>query len=71
MIVKAYIYEKSATDTARGYFVGECEAISMKTNISSLKGELVEFYGDSKEAIIKQIIAVLKSRGMTGKLRIL
>ena len=71
MIVKAYIYEKSATDTARGYFVGECEAIPMKTNISELKGELVEFYGDSEKVIIQQIIAVLKSRGMTGKLRVM
>ena len=71
MIVKAYIYEKSATDTARGYFVGECEAIPMKTNISDLKGELVEFYGDSEKVIIQQIIAVLKSRGMTGKLRVM
>ena len=71
MIVKAYIYEKSATDTARGYFVGECEAIPMKTNISDLKGQLVEFYGDSEKVIIQQIIAVLKSRGITGKLRVM
>ena len=71
MIIKAYIYENEAINTERGYFVGECEAIPMKTNIPYLKGQLVEFYGNTKEEVTKQIIAVLKSRGMTGKLRIM
>jgi hypothetical protein len=71
MLVKAYIYKESATETHRDYFTGECEAIPMRTNVPELSGELVQFYGDTEEAVIKQIVCVLKSCGMTGKLRII
>jgi hypothetical protein len=71
MIIKAYIYENEAINTERGYFVGECEDIPIKTNIPYLKKQLVEFYGATKEEVIEQIISVLKKRGITGKLRII
>ena len=70
MLVKAYIYEETATETSRAHFTGECEAISMQTNVKELTGELVQFYGDTEESIIKQIVCVLKSRNMSGKLRV-
>ena len=71
MLVKAYIYKESATEMQRGYFVGECEAIPMRTNVAELSGELVQFYGDTEEDVVKQIVCVLKQRNMTGKLRII
>jgi hypothetical protein len=71
MIIKAYIYENEAINTERGYFVGECEDIPIKTNIPYLKGQLVEFYGATKDEVAEQIISVLKKRGITGKLRIM
>lgn len=42
-----------------------------KTIIPELQGELVEFLGDTQQSVVDQIIFVLKSRGMTGKLRLI
>jgi hypothetical protein len=70
MLINAYIYQETANKMQRAYFTGECEAIPMRTNVPELAGELVQFYGDTEDDVIKQIICVLKSRNMTGKLRI-
>lgn len=68
-IIKAQIIEQQ-NGFGRKFFSGECEAIAIRTNISEIQGEFVEFLGETRDSVIQQIIAVLKSRGMTGKLRI-
>jgi hypothetical protein len=71
MLVNLYVYEIPATDTANGYFLGETPAIPMGTNCRELAGELVEFYGDTKSSVISQVISVLKSKGLSGKIRLM
>jgi hypothetical protein len=68
-IVKAFIFEET-NGYGKTFFIGECEALPIRTNVAELQGELVEFLGDTRQAVIEQIIAALKSRGMSGKLRI-
>jgi hypothetical protein len=70
-IVTAWVHHQPATDCARAYFVGECEALPIRTNVAELAGELVEFYGDSRQQVIDQIISALQSRGLTGRLRVI
>jgi hypothetical protein len=69
-IIKAQIIEQ-IDGFGRKWFSGECEAIAICTNIPELQGELVEFLGDTQQSVVDQIIFVLKSRGMTGKLRLI
>jgi len=64
MLVNLYVYEQD------GYFEAETEAITINTNIQELKGQPVLFYGNTKQSVIDQVIAVLKSRGLTGRLRL-
>jgi len=64
MLVNLYVYEQD------GYFEAETSAITINTNVAELKGEPVLFYGDSKQSVIDQVIAVLKSRGLTGRIRL-
>ena len=68
---KAYIYEIPANQNQNGYFLGESPDIKISTNVAELQGQLVEFYGCNKEEVTKQIIAVLKMRGLTGKLKVI
>ncbi len=68
-IVKANIFQET-NGFGKTFFIGECEALPIRTNVAELKGELIEFLGDTRQAVIEQIIAALKSRGMSGKLRI-
>ena len=68
-IVKANIWQET-NGYGKTFFVGECEALPIRTNISELEDELVEFLGDTRQDVIEQIISALKSRGMSGRLRI-
>lgn len=68
-IVKASIFQET-NGYGKTFFIGECEALPIRTNIAELEGELVEFLGDTRQDVIEQIISALKSRGMSGKLRI-
>lgn len=70
MIIKAFINSETNAQ-GRVCFIGECENILMNTNCSELEGEPVLFYGESKASVVNQIIEVLKSRGVHGKLRVL
>ena len=69
-IVKASIFQET-NGYGKTFFIGECEALPIRTNIAELQGELVEFLGDTRQDVIEQIISALKSRGMSGKLRII
>jgi len=68
-IVNAYVFSQ-CDHNGREYFAGECDALTIRTNVAELQGQFVEFLGDSRECVIEQIISALKSRGLTGKLRV-
>jgi hypothetical protein len=68
-IVNAYVFSE-CNGNGRAYWVGECEALPIRTNVPELQGELVEFLGDTREAVIQQIICTLQARGISGRLRI-
>jgi len=68
--VTLYIYEMEG-QFDHIYFSGECDAIKIRTNIPELKNEFVEFVDDTRQGVIDQVIARLKSRGLTGRLRVI
>ena len=41
------------------YWVGECEGIPLRTNVEELKGNLVEFSGETRQSVIDQIKSYL------------
>ena len=53
-----------------GCYIGETTAIRMKTNIRELKGELVLFYGATKDEVINQVITVLRAKKLSGKIQL-
>jgi len=63
-MIKLFLNQVEATDTSRGYWIGETEAICINTNIPELKNTPVEFYGDDMHDVIHQVQAVLKSQGL-------
>ena len=63
-MIKLFLNQVKATDTSRGYWIGETEAICINTNIAELKNTPVEFYGDDMHDVICQVQAVLKSKGL-------
>ena len=54
MIVNLHIYEVSAHEFNRGYFVGESAQLPIRSNCKELENQLAEFFGDSKDEIILQ-----------------
>jgi hypothetical protein len=64
-IVKLWIYENDD-----GSFIGETDAILIKTNIPELAGTSVEFWDDSKEGVVQQVLDYFKRKGEHGILRI-
>ena len=66
----ASIHYVEANKIQKGYWIGDCQSIPIKTNNLELMGNLVEFLGETKESVINQIINCLKSRGLHGNLKI-
>ena len=70
MIVNLNVWKVSASESSQGYWTADSAQIMINTNMIELQNTPVEFYSDTKEGIINQVIALLKVRGMSGKLRI-
>lgn len=54
----------------RGCFIAETESICINTNMPEIAGTPVEFYDDTLEGVLAQVIAQLKGRGFSGRLRV-
>jgi hypothetical protein len=52
------------------YWAAESENILIRTNCPDLQGERVEFLGRSREDALGQVIAALKARGYSGRVRV-
>jgi hypothetical protein len=65
MLVELFIMEDN------GAYVGETSAITIRSNNADINGTPVEFWGNTRASVVEQVIAQLKARGLTGKLRIL
>lgn len=63
-IYKAYVYQDD-----RG-FTGEIEGININTNVVELQNTPIEFYADSKQALLADMVKFLKGTGHTGILRV-
>ena len=63
-MIKLFLNQVEASETSRGYWIGETEAICINTNVPELKGTPVEFYGDDMFEVVRQVQAVLKSKGL-------
>ena len=64
-IVKLWIY-----DNDNGSFLGDSDSICINTNIPEIANTPVEFWGDSKECVVQQVLGYLKTKGEHGILRI-
>ena len=72
MIIKASVYQVPAFETSRSYWVGESESLCHSVNCpAELRGIPLEFISDSKEEVIADMITVLKSKGISGHLRLI
>jgi hypothetical protein len=63
-IYKAYVYQDDRC------FTGEIEGIFINTNVVELKETPIEFYADSKQALLADMVKFLKGTGHTGILRV-
>ena len=63
-IFKAYVYQDNRC------FIGEIDGININTNIVEIKNTPVEFYADSKQELLADMIKFLKGTGRTGVLRV-
>ena len=64
-IYKAYVYEEPC-----GRFMGEIDGIYINTNIGEIKNTPIEFYADSKQALLAEMVKFLKGTNHTGILRV-
>ena len=64
-IYKAYVYEEPC-----GRFMGEIDGIYINTNIGEIKNTPIEFYADSKQALLADMVKFLKGTGHTRILRV-
>ena len=64
MLVELFISEDN------GAFLGETTAITINSNIEALQNVPVQFLGETRESVVQQVIKCLKSKGLTGKLRV-
>lgn len=72
MIVKASVYEVPAFETSRSYWVGESNSLCHSGNCpAELRGIPYEFISDSKDEVIAAMISMLKSKGISGRLRLI
>jgi len=72
MIIKASVYEVPAVETSRSYWVGESDFLCHSGNCPvELRGLPYEFISDSKNEVIAAMISMLKSKGISGRLRLI
>ena len=64
-IYKAYLYEEPC-----GRFMGEIDGVYINTNISEIQNTPIEFYADSKQSLLSEMVKFLKGTGRTGVLRV-
>jgi hypothetical protein len=64
-VYEVYVYED------RGCFVAETPTICINTNMEELQGTPVEFYDNSRNGVIQQVLKELKARGHSGVLRVM
>ena len=64
-IIKLWVYEN-----ADGSFIGESESICINTNIPEIADTPIEFWGNSKNCVVQQVLSYLKAKGEHGILRI-
>jgi hypothetical protein len=69
-MTKLFLTQVDATETTRGYWIGETSAICIETNVAELKGTPVEFYGDDMFSVIRQVQAVLRAKGLPAGLQV-
>jgi hypothetical protein len=63
-IFKAHVYQDDRC------FIGEIEGINIKTNVVELQNTPIEFYADSKQELLAEMVKFLKGTGKTGILRV-
>ena len=64
MLVKLEIYKD------RGVFVGESLQITASETVAELMDQPVQFYGNTKQDVINNVISYLHSVGKHGKIRL-
>ena len=69
-MTKLFLTQVDATETTRGYWIGETLTICIETNVAELKGTPVEFYGDDMFSVIRQVQAVLRAKGLPAGLQV-
>ena len=70
-MIKLFLNQVEANGTSRGYWIGETEAICINTNVPELKNTPVEFYGDEMFDVVRQVQAVLKSKGLPTGIQVI
>jgi hypothetical protein len=50
--------------------MGEIDGIYINTNIGEIKNTPIEFYADSKQALLAEMVKFLKGTNHTGILRV-
>ena len=63
-VFKAYVYQDNRC------FIGEIDGININTNIAEIKNTPIEFYADSKQELLADMVKFLKGTGRTGVLRV-
>ncbi len=66
-IYEVYVY---ALEDNRG-FLAESPDCCIKTNIPEIMGTPVEFYDNTREGAINQVLAHFKAKGLHGRLRVI
>jgi hypothetical protein len=64
-IYEVYVYEND------GCFIAETSAICINTNIPEIAGTPVEFYDNTRDGVINQVLNAFKSMGLHGRLRVM
>jgi hypothetical protein len=68
-VYRAYVYSPDDDGMTR-CFIGEIEGVNINTNIPELKDTPIEFYGDTREELLRGMVTFLKGTGKTGVLRV-
>jgi hypothetical protein len=69
-MIKLFMYKIDATDTSRGYWLGESPDILINSNNPELQVP-VEFYGDSLMDVVGEVKKVLVSKGLPTGIQII
>ena len=64
-VYKAYVYQELC-----GRYMGEIDGVYINTNISEIQNTPIEFYADSKQSLLSEMVKFLKGTGRTGVLRV-